>query len=40
MAVQAPSEMDAMAARMLAFIGAVTENRAPWPRIVLVTAAL
>ena len=32
--------MAAMAARMLAFTGAVTENRAPWPRIAPMTAAL
>ena len=32
--------MAAMAARMLAFIGAVTENRAPPRRIVPITAAL
>ena len=29
-----------MAARMLLFMGAVTENRAPWPRIAAITAAL
>ena len=40
MAVQAPSGIAAMAAWMLAFIGTVTENRAPWPRIALITAAL
>ena len=40
MAVQAPSGMAAIAARMLVFIGTVTENRAPWRRIALITAAL
>jgi hypothetical protein len=38
--VQASSPMAAIAARMLAFIGTVTENRAPWPRIAPITAAL
>jgi hypothetical protein len=38
--VQASSPMVAIAARMLVFMGAVTENRAPWPRIAPVTAAL
>ena len=32
--------MAAMAARMLLFMGAVTENRAPWPRTAPITAAL
>ncbi|MFZ0047617.1 MAG: hypothetical protein WAL16_17385 [Streptosporangiaceae bacterium] len=40
MAVQASSPMAAIAARMLAFIGTVTENRAPARRIAPVTAAL
>ena len=40
MAVQAPSPMAAMAARMPAFMGAVTENRAPLRRTALITAAL
>jgi hypothetical protein len=31
--------MAAIAARMLAFIGTVTENRAPADRIALITAA-
>ena len=39
-AVQASSPMAAMAARMLLFTGAVTENRAPWPRTAPMTAAL
>ena len=38
--VQASSGMAAIAARMLAFIGTVTENRAPARRIAPVTAAL
>ena len=40
MAVQASSPMAAMAARMLQFIGTVTENRAPPRRIAPITAAL
>ena len=40
MAVQASSPMAAIAARMLAFIGTVMENRAPARRTALVTAAL
>ena len=40
MAVQASSAMAAIAARTLEFIGTVTENRAPWPRIAPITAAL
>ncbi len=40
MAVQASSPMAAIAARMLAFIGTVTENRAPARRIAPVTGAL
>ena len=40
MAVQASSPMAAMAARMLLFIGTVTENRAPWPRTAPMTPAL
>ena len=40
MAVQASSPMAAIAARMLAFMGAVTENRAPWPRTAAITAAV
>ena len=39
-AVQASSAMAAIAARMLAFIGTVTENRAPPRRIAPITAAL
>jgi len=39
-AVQAPSGIAAMAVRMLEFIGAVTENRAPCARIALIMAAL
>jgi hypothetical protein len=38
--VQASSPMAAIAARMLAFMGAVTGNRAPARRIAPVTAAL
>jgi len=38
--VQASSPMAAIAARMEAFMGAVTENRAPFPRIAPITAAL
>ena len=38
--VQAPSGMAAIAARMLAFAGTVTENRAPPRRIAPITAAL
>jgi hypothetical protein len=40
MAVHASPGMAAIAARTLAFMGAVTENRAPWPRIAPITAAL
>ena len=40
MGVQASSGMTAIAERMLLFIGTVTENRAPWPRIAPITAAL
>ena len=40
MAVQASSGIAAMAAWMLLFMGTVTENRAPWPRIAAITAAL
>ena len=40
MAVQASSAMAAIAARMPAFTGAVTENRAPPRRIAPITAAL
>ena len=39
MAVHASSLMPAIAARMLEFIGTVTENRAPAGRIALITAA-
>ena len=40
MAVQASWLTAAIADRMLAFIGAVTENRAPWRRTAPITAAL
>jgi hypothetical protein len=40
MAVQASSPVAAMAARMLLFIGTVTENRAPPRRTAPMTAAL
>jgi hypothetical protein len=38
--VQASSPMAAIAARMLPFMGTVTENRASWERIAPITAAL
>jgi hypothetical protein len=40
MAVQAPSGMPAIAARMLEFIGTVTEKYAPLRRTALMTAEL